>query len=245
MWPSAYLRTDMVYIITGTSSGIGKAIAERYLEKGEKVVGISRRNSINHPNFTFLPCDLTNLAELEGISLQKVIDPADFPICLINNAGMIGEIKRSYELSAKHYSDLAMINIVAVQFLCSTVLKTFKHENVDAIINITSGAAQRPVPSWSAYCASKAAIDLFGQTLQEEIKELGYSARVFNVAPGVVDTEMQVTIRESGKDNFSGHQRFVDLKNNQELRSPKEVALLLEAFIDSHENQAENVVFRL
>lgn len=235
----------MVYIITGTSSGIGKAIAELYLEKGDKVVGISRKNSIIHPNFNFIPCDLTNIEELEALSLQKVIHPTDFPIRLINNAGMIGEIKHSYKLSAQHYKDVAMINIVAVQYLCSNVLKTFKHENVDVIINITSGAAQRPVPSWSAYCSSKAAVDLFTRTLHEEIKELGHSTMVFSVAPGVVDTKMQATIRESGAANFSGHQRFVDLKENEELRSPEEVARLLENFIDLRENHKENVVFRL
>lgn len=235
----------MIYIITGTSSGIGKALAQFYLEQGEKVIGISRNNSIIDDNFTHVVCDLSDQNQLYDLALLDHVSKEDFPIRLINNAGIIGDIKRTHELTLTHYVDMAMVNLVAPQYLCSYVLSSFGFDNVDTIVNISSGAAQRPVPSWGSYCATKAAMDLFAETLNEEIKELGKSTKVFNIAPGVVDTRMQEAIRGSGAKNFSSHQNFVDLKENNELRSPEEVAVLLDAFINEEHNENEGVVFRI
>ena len=235
----------MIYIITGTSSGIGKSLAQFYLKQGEKVIGISRNNSINHDNFTHIICDLSDQNQLYDLALLDHVSKEDFPIRLINNAGIIGDIKRTHELTLTHYVDMAMINLVAPQYLCSYVLSSFGFDNVDTIVNISSGAAQRPVPSWGSYCATKAAMDIFAETLNEEIKELGKSTKVFNIAPGVVDTRMQEVIRGSGAKNFSSHQNFVDLKENDELRSPEEVAVLLDAFINEEHHDNEGVVFRI
>jgi benzil reductase ((S)-benzoin forming) len=235
----------MIYIITGTSSGIGRALANFYLQKGEHVIGISRNNSIEHENFEHIACDLSDKQQLHDLGLLEHTDKENYPIRLINNAGIIGDIQRSHELTLTHYVDMAMVNLVAPQFLSSYVLQTFGFENVDAIVNITSGAGQRPVPSWGAYCASKAAIDLFAETLNEEIKELGKSTKIFNVAPGVVDTRMQENIRSSEEENFSGHQNFVDLKENDELRSPEEVAILLDEFLNTDHPEGEGIIHRI
>lgn len=228
----------MIYIITGTSRGIGKALANFYLDQGEKVIGISRRNEIKHPNFTFIKCDFTEKQQLYDLDLSRFTDESEhYPVRLINNAGILGEIKRSHELTLTHYTDVAMVNIVATQFLCSYTLQTFGFDNVDTIINIGSGAGERPVPSWAAYCASKAAVNLFSETLAEEIKELGKTTKVYSVAPGVVDTDMQYSIRESDQRDFSGKQNFVDLKDNDELRTPEEVASLLDEFLQEDHSE--------
>ena len=235
----------MIYIITGTSSGIGKALTNFYLEKGEKVIGISRNNCISDRNFTHVMCDLSDKQQLHDLALLEHVSKEDYPIRLINNAGIIGDIKRSHELTLTHYADMAMVNLVAPQYLCSYVLSTFGFENVDTIINITSGAAQRPVPSWGSYCATKSGMDLFAETLNAEIKELGKTTKVFNVAPGVVDTKMQDAIRSSGAKNFSSHKSFVDLKENNELRSVEEVAALLDTFMNEEHPEEEGVIWRI
>jgi len=235
----------MVYIITGTSSGIGKGLAEYFLNQGEKVIGISRTNTIEHPNFKHITCDFSKSTDLHKLSFNEHIKEEDFPIRLINNAGIIGDIRRSHELTLTHYQDMAMINIVAPQFLCSLLLSTFGYENVELIINISSGAGQRPVPSWGGYCASKAAINLFTQTLHEEIQELGQNTKVFAVAPGVVDTKMQGVIRRSKPEDFSQSKDFIELKENNQLRSSKEVAELLDAFIHNLPDENQGVIHRL
>lgn len=221
-----------MYIITGTSTGIGRALAVHYLEKGERVLGISRRNDIKHNNFTFVKCDFTERQQMHDLDLSPYFEQANYPITLINNAGVLGDIKRSHEVTLTHYADLSMVNIVAPQFLCSYILQSVGFDNVKAIVNLSSGAGSRPVPSWAAYCASKAAIDLFSETLAAEIEELNKSTKVYSIAPGVVDTNMQEAIRNSEERNFSAKQNFVDLYENEELRSPQEVAELLSAFLE-------------
>jgi len=235
----------MIYIITGTSSGIGKALAKFYLKNGDKVIGISRNNTIENENFTHVKCDLSDKQQLHELALLKHTTKEDYPIRLINNAGIIGDINRSHELTLTHYVDMAMVNLVAPQFLCSYVLQTFGFDNVDTIINISSGAGERPVPSWGSYCATKAAIDIYAKTLHEEIKEMGKSTQVFNISPGVVDTRMQENIRSSREEKFSGRQNFIDLKENEELRSPKEVAILLDEFLNEEHPEEEGIIHRI
>lgn len=235
----------MTYIITGTSSGIGQGLAEFYLDKGEQVLGISRTNSIDHPNFKHIQCDFSDLSALHELSIRNHVKKEHLPVRLINNAGIIGDIRRSHELTLTHYRDMAMINIVAPQYLCSLVLQSFGYENVDMIINISSGAGERPVASWGAYCSSKAAMDMFTQTLDLEIKELVHKTKVFAVAPGVVDTKMQDVIRRSGPANFSQNENFVNLKETNQLRTPKEVAELLDEFMNDIPSEEEGVLHRI
>jgi NAD(P)-dependent dehydrogenase (short-subunit alcohol dehydrogenase family) len=69
------------------------------------------------------------------------------------------------------------------------------------VINVSSGAAHRPLQGWSAYCSAKAGLAMLTAALALETAQLG--VRVFGLAPGVVDTEMQVTIRASGINRVS------------------------------------------
>jgi benzil reductase ((S)-benzoin forming) len=230
-------------IITGTSSGIGKALANFYLEKGEKVVGISRRSTIKHENYRHIECDLSDIDAVKSIDLSRIIKAQLEPTTLINNAGTIGVIGRTWDLDTDHFLKVGNLNIVAVQSLCAHVIKLAGFEQVEAIVNISSGAGRRPIASWSAYCASKAAVDLFSETLLAELKEVGASTRVYSVAPGVVDTGMQEVIRSSNPEDFSIHQNFVDLKEQDGLRKPEEVATLIYALLNKETQQ--EVVCRL
>lgn len=225
-----------IYIITGTSKGIGKALAEFYLNQGKEVLGISRTPSIEHANFHWLKHDFSNIDSIKKINLSPWVSDKK-NVVLINNAGTIGEIKRSHELTLEHYQQLALVNIVAPQFLISHLLQHVPKGDFSAIVNISSGAGRRAIPSWAGYCASKAAIDLFSETLLEEFKELNQNTKVYSVAPGVVDTSMQETIRNSNPTDFSSHQKFVALNENKELRSPHEVAQLIDRLLQEEQGE--------
>ncbi len=228
-------------IITGSSRGIGKAIAEFYLNQGEKVVGVSRSNEIAQPNFTFISCDLSKRSALEDFELPAwVFEQKN--IRLINNAGIIGSIARAKKLGLADYYEVSMVNVVALQFFTSLLLRKLQPDQLAAIVNISSGAARRAIASWSAYCASKAAVDMYSLTIHEELKETGQNTKVYSLAPGVVDTEMQTTIRSSNSGEFSAHENFVELKEKNELRSPQEVASLLDELL---KKEQQDVITRL
>lgn len=213
-------------IITGASSGIGKALAEIYLQQGQKVIGISRTNSIEHELFEFIPCDLTKVEELKFLlkKLPECFTPNE-EISLINNAGIIGDIKASKDLTLEHYLNVTTVNIVALQAITTSALAHTNNHQLNAIVNISSGAGRRAIPSWSAYCASKAAVDLFSETIKAELLEQGNNhTKVYALAPGVVDTQMQNHIRKTNEADFSSLSNFKKLKEENNLKSPLDVA---------------------
>ncbi len=234
----------MIVYITGTSSGIGKAIAEKLLERKIDVVGMSRRQTIKHPNYQHIEIDLSDLERLKAFSF-----PADYKndIVLINNSGTIGPIKPIGQQITEEIVGLNNLNITAPQVLGNKFIYQYQGNDTPnyQIINISSGAGKRPIDAWATYCASKAAIDLFSETISEELKlRKHYNWKVYSIAPGVVDTNMQSTIRESNPRDFLKHQDFLDLKNNGDLVSPAKVADTLVKLILNPHNE-HPVIFSL
>ena len=111
------------------------------------------------------------------------------------------------------------------------------------LVNISSGAALRGRAGWAAYCAGKAAVDRITESVQLEEEDAGLRAHA--VAPGVVDTDMQVQIRATPPDVFPDVEQFHDLKRRDAFSSPAFVAdrLLDLAFEPAHRPDA--VVLRL
>ena len=206
--------------ITGVSRGLGKAIAERYLSKGEKVTGIGRSASIDHPNFSFLKCDLSDLDAVRKLEFE----PFDEPATLINNAGIIGEINRISDKENSDVNEVLTVNVSAPVILTHKLYKNAKNKDGFTLVNISSGAANRAIPSWASYCASKAALNMHTETFFLEEQEKGHSPKVYAVAPGVIDTGMQSQIRAANPENFSALENFKSLKEDGNLFSSEEAA---------------------
>jgi benzil reductase ((S)-benzoin forming) len=206
--------------ITGTSSGIGKALAEAALLEGHIVVGFARRNAIDHPNYRHLTIDLSDLENYASIGFDGVNEEMD-EVILVNNAGSLGSVKPVAQLDPQRTEKAYHLNLIAPTILCKIFLENLSEINVrKTIINISSGAAFSPIKSWSVYCAAKAGLEMFSEVMQIDHPEI----RVHTVSPGVVDTEMQGEIRRSRKEDFPDLARFVELKENQELSPATEVA---------------------
>ena len=212
------------YFITGTSSGIGKALTEILLQdESNFVYGYSRRRTNQHERFIHVPTDLSSYKQVSSIEFPVPKNPKK--IVLINNAGQIGDIKPIGQANNMAIADLFMVNVTAVNILMNNFIRRFGSEPTQKIIlNVSSGAGKNAIEGWAPYCGSKAAVDLMSLTVFEEQKHAKHPVQIYSVAPGVVDTEMQVAIRNSNEDDFSKHQYFVDLKANNELTSPQEVA---------------------
>jgi len=209
-------------IVTGTSSGIGKAIAELYLSQGKAVTGIGRRHTIEHPAYTAVTCDLSDKKAVEALTFSVNSD-----CLLINNAGMLGNVRRISDQETTDLSEVLQVNTVAPSLLMQTFSKLCGDSYVLTVVNISSGAAKRAIPSWAAYCASKAALDMFSETFFLEEREKGRKTRVYCVAPGVVDTAMQAKIRAVAPGDFSASENFHAYKERDELSHPEAVAAKL------------------
>lgn len=215
----------MRIIVTGTSSGIGKAIAERYLSQGKAVTGIGRRHTIVHPAYTAVKCDLSDTAAVAALSFE-----VDSDILLINNAGVLGNVKRLSDQQPNIAAVLA-VNTVAPTLLMSRFAQLCGDRFSLTVVNISSGAAKRAIPSWAGYCASKAALEMLSEVFYLEEREKGRNTKVYAVAPGVVDTNMQAAIRSVDASDFSASETFHRYKENDELTDPAIVAEKLDRLL--------------
>ena len=218
--------------VTGVSRGFGKAIAELYLSKGEKVIGIGRSANIDHPNFSFISCDLSDLDAVRNLTFDSIaIGSFSEPVTLINNAGILGEINRLSDLKVIDVDQVMTINVSAPVILTQKIYEKLENKDLFTLVNISSGAANRAIPSWASYCASKAALNMLTETFFLEEEEKGNHPKVFAVSPGVIDTGMQDQIRATNPSNFSAVENFKSLKDEGSLFSPEEAAKRLSQLI--------------
>ena len=222
-------------LITGTGSGIGKALAELLLDKNYKVIGYSRTNQIIHINFTFIKIDLSNL----GVTKKLVFPEANkSEVLLVNNAATIGTIVPFNKKKIKDTITEYQLNLIAPTLLSQKFISTYK-ENSKLLSNLGSGAANSPIPSWSTYCATKAGLDMLTQVIAEENHK---NLTVFSVHPGIVDTNMQKKIRETKPDLFPLLSKFTSYYANNELENTETVAKKLYYIIQNFAEFTENIL---
>ena len=237
------------YLITGASQGLGRALAEAILQRPDtQVLGISRHATIEHPRYQHQPLDLSDI-EAVAHNLGKIFGPRPdaHSLTLINNAGTLGEIGYVGELPNEHFQFVFDLNVVAPAMLLNTFLSAYGHLSSlpRTVLNISSGAAQRPVDGWAAYCASKAALNALSETAQKEQDLRGSGVRIWALAPGVVDTGMQAHIRTAEAAQFSEREKFAALQAEEKLRSPAEAAEAILAWLAAPQQPGAPVVARL
>ena len=236
------------YIITGASRGLGKALAESILtEANTKVIGVSRHATIEHDRYHHQPLDLSDSTAVEN-NLAKVFVqwPDAESITLINNAAVLGEIGYLGEQPNEHFNFVFTVNTVVPAMFMNTFLSAYASYQIPrTILNISSGAAQRPVDGWSAYCASKAALEMLTRTAQKEQDLRGSGVHIRALSPGVINTSMQEQIRSADEQQFSEAPRFAGLHTDDKLQTPEEVAKKIIEWIRQPEVNSEEVVLQL
>ena len=211
------------YFITGTSRGIGNALAIALLEKGHFVYGIGRNNFINHTNYKHIFLDLSNSQETSAFNFPKVEDASK--IVLVNNAGTLGDINHVGEVTNESLVNAFTINLIGPALLTNNFVKSYKAINVSKIIlNIGSGASQYPYDGWGAYCSTKAGVDMWSKVVAEEQKINGQGFNILSVAPGIIATKMQEQIRATDASGFSNLSKFIESHEQNLLKSPQKAA---------------------
>ncbi|RAK65298.1 SDR family NAD(P)-dependent oxidoreductase [Hymenobacter edaphi] len=236
------------YIITGASRGLGRALAEAVLQQPDThVLGVSRHATIEHPRYQHQPLDLSDIVAVQN-NLYKLFParPDAGSLTLVNNAGVMGEISYAGELPNEHYEFVFDVNVIAPAMLMNTFLSAYGSLTCPrTVLNISSGAGQRPVDGWGAYCASKAALDMLSQVAQKEQDQRGRGVRIRSLAPGTVDTDMQAHIRAAGEGSFSEAARFVGLHQDGQLADAGQVGQRIAAWLRQPVAAAEPVCLRI
>ena len=224
-----------VALITGTGGGIGKAVAEHLLREGYDVFGYSRKNTIQHSNFCFIRIDLRDLQKVKKLELPTIKDKH---VILINNAAVIGDIMPLRLKKEQSIIDEYNLNIITPTLLCNKFINSYL-DSEKLIINIGSGAANTAIASWSTYSSSKSALDMLSRVLSEEKHK---NLHVFSVHPGIVNTNMQNTIRNSQLTNFPKLQEFIDYHQKNELEQVSVVAHKLYYIIQNFKKFSKNIL---
>ncbi len=217
-----------IAIITGTSRGLGKSLALLFLEAGYTVIGISRNNEIKHTEFHFLKLDLETVKNLnvkvETFLKKKNISNKAEHIVLINNAATVLPINEVHKAKESEVIRSYFLNLHAPIILSQFVIKKFlQHSSHLTICNISSGAANRALENWSFYCTMKGGLKMFTDCLSVDYK-VSKNFKAFSYYPGVMDTQMQQTIRQQPRENFKNVGQFIQLKKTNHLLNPLVVA---------------------
>lgn len=213
------------FFITGTSSGIGHAITRQLLLNDDAfIIGYSRRTPLNHERYKHIEIDLSLLGEARKVDIPIFRNAKH--VVLINNAGMLGDVKPVGKLDSELLEKTFMVNTISPAVLTNRFISIYMPiAEMITVVNISSGAARHAVESWSGYCASKAAIDMFSMVLHQEQKQAGNSkVKVISLAPGIVDTPMQDSIRRVLLSDFPLVERFREYKEKGLLSTTEQVA---------------------
>lgn len=226
-------------IVTGTSRGLGEEVAKMFIQAGIHVIGVARNKNdrltklalANDVNYEDVICDLSKVAEVEELInyLKGKFSTAQLnKLYLVNNAAVVNPVNQAMNVTSEELIFHMNVNNIAPMLLNNALLKFSDEKNVKLICaNVTSAAALRPVYGWSAYCSSKASINLYTKTVALELTEQEKPSKIIAFNPGIMDTEMQATIRSNDKEAFKDLDRFIQYKESEQLQAAAAVGEVL------------------
>ena len=176
--------------ITGVGSGLGLALAKKYLEIGEKVYAVGRDlppQLDRNPNFFFFPYDLQETSTLKT-KVSEFVSNHHFDIAILN-AGILGEIRILKETSLEAIKTVMDVNVWANKELIDTL---DEFGAVTQIVGFSSGAAVNASKGWGAYSLSKSSLNMLMNVYAKELPHIHFTA----LAPGVIKTPMVKHILE-------------------------------------------------
>jgi NAD(P)-dependent dehydrogenase (short-subunit alcohol dehydrogenase family) len=228
-------------LITGTSSGIGLALARALLDEGWRVIGMARREApLAAGRYRHLQLDLGELASLTAALTEQVEPAITAPglsrVALVNNAALIGQLTWQQDLDAVQLGAMFTVNAAAPMALMGFFAARVPADAALRVVNISSGAAHSPYPGLSDYGATKAALRLAGQSLAAEFAEQGRPPRqaaVLSYEPGLVDTRMQDQARDTSPADFPAHDSFRQFAEEGRLNPPEAVVGEIVTFLEA------------
>jgi benzil reductase ((S)-benzoin forming) len=234
-----------VVIVTGASKGLGAALVEQLLSPDRRVIGISR--SVNEAlaitardKGAWLDWYLQDLSDIDATDAMASSICAGLPrdatrYVLINNAALMGPVGAVSKIDAAEVVATMNVNVSAAIVLTARFLAATDDLEVDRrVLNISSGSGRRPMDGNGVYSATKAALDMFSRCMkaEQDLRPIGRRARVVSLAPGVIETDMQVYARSRDPALFPQTAFFVKMKEDGILAAPADAARKILGYLD-------------
>jgi len=216
-----------LYIVTGSSRGLGAALVEQLAQPGNTVIGIARRTNPALPAEQW-PLDLADpVPAAERLQAWLRANTGWHSATLINNAALLtapGPLAATDlgELSAALRVGLEAPTLLSRVFLAETAGVPTRR-----LLNISSGLGRRAMAGSASYGAVKAGLDHLSRVLALEAPDVG----IVSLAPGVIDTDMQVQLRGADPAHFPDQKRFQGLKDGGQLQTADATAAAIVRFM--------------
>lgn len=234
------LLKDRVAVVTGAGRGIGRAIALAFAREGARLILAARTER-----------ELTETAtachEAGGKALAVVTDVSDWNQVqrliataiqeagqvgiLVNAAGVYGPIGPTADIDISAWTRAVEVNLFGSFYLCRALVPHFIQRQQGKIILLGGGGATAPLPNFSSYAASKAAVARLADTLAEELK--AFNVQVNVIAPGLVDTKLQDEVLKAGSRAGALFDKIKQAHETGEGATSPEVAASLAVFLAS------------
>ncbi|HWZ73387.1 MAG TPA: SDR family NAD(P)-dependent oxidoreductase [Casimicrobiaceae bacterium] len=215
-------------IVTGVSRGLGEALARALLAGGFAVTGIGRASgaALSGTSYRFVACDLANTVTIDAAltpAFRAIADARPEFVCLINNAATAGPVGTIGSLEAEALAASMAANLVAPIAVANLFCRMFVGEaQVRRIINISSGAADSPLPGGGPYSIAKAGLEMLTRQLAAEHDRTTF--RAITVRPGVIDTDMQTFMRSQARETLPSIDLFKGFHREGRLVAAETVA---------------------
>ena len=221
-------------VLTGASRGLGLALTQQLLARGHRVLALSRKPvALQAPPGSELLHWACDLADAEPVAQRLAAwlrsqDPnAVASATLINNAGVVSQLVPLADVPGADLINALRVGLEAPALLTSAFLNaTAGWAAPRKVLLISSGLGRRAMASSASYCAAKAGLDHLARAVALE------GVPIVSLAPGVIDTDMQVQLRGADPAQFADRGRFVDLKAQGQLDSPEAAAAKVLRYLD-------------
>lgn len=233
-----------LYILTGGSRGMGLAMAQQILGHGHSLISIARNRNADleataaqhHATLHQWQHDLA-APHAAAAQLQQWLatqNAADFArVVLINNAGVIPPIAPLSHTDWAAIGQALRVGLEAPMVLTAAFLQATQAWTIPRqVLNISSGLGRRAIASQASYCAAKAGMDNFSASVALDEASQPNGAKICSLAPGVIDTDMQLQLRSASAQAFPDVERFANLKQSGALTSAHEAGARVLAWLD-------------
>ena len=232
-----------LFVVTGASRGMGAAIAEQLLAPDHVLLCISRKRSdalASSATAAGAVCEQWSLDLSQPVEaaakLQawiSTLDGAAFEsAALINNAAALTRIGPIDEDSDADLASALRVGLEAPLVLSAAFLRATRAWTADKrVLNISSGLGRRAMAGSAAYCATKAGMDHLTRAMALDEANRPNGAKLVSLAPGVIDTDMQVHLRAGDEAGFPEKANFVGLKEKGQLTSATDAAARVLAYL--------------